>query len=77
MNPFCGTLSIVRYGAAEAVTVDGVEWDIYVNDDELLIGIDESTNIRPVKFATVIGQRSRDSSAAQSTPPTTSSAWNN
>lgn len=46
MNPFRGALNIIRYGAAEAVTVDGVEWDIYVNGDELLKGIDESTNIQ-------------------------------
>lgn len=46
MNPFRGTLNIVRYRAAEAVTIDGIEWDIYVNDDELLKGIDESANTR-------------------------------
>jgi hypothetical protein len=36
LNPFRGAVHTIRYEAAEAVTTDGVRWDIYVTDDELL-----------------------------------------
>lgn len=39
LNPFRGAMHTVRYEAAEAVTVDGVNWDIYVTDDLLLEGL--------------------------------------
>lgn len=39
LNPFRGAVHVVRYASAEAVTTDGVEWDIYVANDALLDGL--------------------------------------
>ncbi len=36
LNPFRGVVHIIRFRSAEAVTTDGVEWDIYVANDALL-----------------------------------------
>jgi hypothetical protein len=36
LNPFRGVVHVIRYQSAEAVTTDGVEWDIYVSNDALL-----------------------------------------
>ena len=36
LNPFRGAMHTIKYGGAEAVTTDGVEWDIYVANDALL-----------------------------------------
>lgn len=36
LNPFRGTVHVIRYASAEAVTTDGVRWDIYVSNDALL-----------------------------------------
>src|SRR3569832_1121778 len=33
LNPFRGVVHTIRYQSAEAVTTDGVEWDIYVAND--------------------------------------------
>jgi len=39
LNPFRGAVHVIRYQSAEAVTTDGVEWDIYVANDALLDGL--------------------------------------
>jgi len=39
LNPFRGVMHTVRYLSAEAVTTDGIEWDIYVANDALLDGL--------------------------------------
>ncbi len=39
LNPFRGVVHVVRYASAEAVTTDGMEWDIYVANDALLDGL--------------------------------------
>lgn len=39
LNPYRGTMQVIRYAAAEAVTLDGVQWDIYVANDSLLEGL--------------------------------------
>lgn len=39
LNPFRGVVHIIRHQSAEAVTTDGVEWDIYVANDALLDGL--------------------------------------
>ena len=36
LNPFRGAVHVIRYRSAEAVTTDGIEWDIYVANDALL-----------------------------------------
>lgn len=44
LNPFRGVMNFITYESAEAVTTDGVHWDIYVIDGELLEGL-EGKNI--------------------------------
>lgn len=44
LNPFRGVMNSITYESAEAVTTDGVHWDIYVIDGELLDGL-EGKNI--------------------------------
>ena len=39
LNPFRGVVHVIRYASAEAVTTDGIEWDIYVANDALLDGL--------------------------------------
>jgi len=39
LNPFRGVMNVIRFEAAEAVTTDGVRWEIYVNNDDLLKGL--------------------------------------
>ncbi len=39
LNPFRGVVHVVRFQSAEAVTTDGIEWDIYVANDALLDGL--------------------------------------
>lgn len=36
LNPFRGVMNIIEQEGAEAVTVDGIHWDIYVRDIDLL-----------------------------------------
>ncbi len=44
LNPFRGSMHVIRYEAAEAVTADGVQWDIYVTDDDLLNGLEHTAH---------------------------------
>ena len=46
LNPFRGIVNIIRYRSAEAVTSDGVHWDIYVSNDSLLDGLDKNRSIQ-------------------------------
>jgi hypothetical protein len=39
LNPFRGVVHTIRFQSAEAVTADGIEWDIYVANDALLDGL--------------------------------------
>ncbi|HMA11091.1 MAG TPA: hypothetical protein VKO83_04330 [Steroidobacteraceae bacterium] len=39
LNPFRGVVHTIRYRSAEALTTDGIEWDIYVANDALLDGL--------------------------------------
>ncbi|MBW8307134.1 MAG: hypothetical protein K0M46_09975 [Thiobacillus sp.] len=39
LNPFRGVVHTIRFQSAEAVTTDGLEWDIYVANDALLDGL--------------------------------------
>lgn len=52
LNPFRGAMHTVRYEAAEAVTVDGVHWDIYVTDDLLLEGLERAphTQVGDIRY---------------------------
>ena len=42
LNPFHGIAHIIRCHSAEAVTTDGVNWDIYVSNDALLTDLPEN-----------------------------------
>jgi hypothetical protein len=35
LNPYRGIINCIRYRSAEAVTADGVQWDIYVSNEAL------------------------------------------
>ncbi len=39
LNPFRGVVHVIRYRSAEAVTTDGIDWDLYVANDALLDGL--------------------------------------
>ncbi len=43
-NPFRGSMHTIRCAAAEAVTSNGVHWDIYVTNDQLLDGLTPTRN---------------------------------
>ena len=44
-NPFRGIMNIIAYGGAEAVSLDGIEWDIYVRDTELVADLQNNRRI--------------------------------
>jgi hypothetical protein len=46
LNPFRGVISCLRYESAEAVTRDGLRWDIYVSNDRLLEGMDTGRRVQ-------------------------------
>ena len=46
LNPFRGVINCIRYESAEAVTLDGVLWDIYVSNDRLLEGMDTARRVQ-------------------------------
>jgi hypothetical protein len=45
LNPFRGVMNIIEYKGAEAVTIDGVNWDIYVRDMSLTDDLEQSSNM--------------------------------
>jgi hypothetical protein len=59
LNPYRGTMHTIRYEAAEAVTLDGVHWDIYVANDSLLEGIESNhfTQITDIRFGAWSAER--------------------
>jgi hypothetical protein len=46
LNPFRGVMNIITYQGAEAVTTDGVHWDIYVRDTELVQDLANSSRVQ-------------------------------
>jgi hypothetical protein len=46
LNPYRGVISCIRHESAEAVTRDGVRWDIYVSNDRLLAGMDTTQRVQ-------------------------------
>jgi len=46
LNPFRGVMNVIRYQSAEAVTTDGIHWEIYVSNDALLEGLDTSSRVQ-------------------------------
>ncbi len=46
LNPFRGVINCIRYESAEAVTRDGIRWDIYVSNDRLLEGLETGRRVQ-------------------------------
>ena len=46
LNPFRGIVNTVKYQSAEAVSTDGIVWDIYVSNDLLTVGLEANTRIQ-------------------------------
>lgn len=46
LNPFRGAVHVIRYASAEAVTTDGVHWDIYVSNDALLRDLPQDCRVQ-------------------------------
>lgn len=46
LNPFRGVMNIIEYQGAEAVTIDGIHWDIYVRDTELVEDLENPNRIQ-------------------------------
>ena len=46
LNPFRGIINTVKYRSAEAVSTDGINWDIYVSNDLLLEGLDTDGRVQ-------------------------------
>ncbi len=50
LNPFRGVVNVIRYQAAEAVTLDGVHWDIYVANEALRAGLKGKAQISDIRY---------------------------
>jgi hypothetical protein len=52
LNPFRGAMHTIRHQSAEAVTLDGLHWDIYVANDQLRHGLDQrrTTQISDIRY---------------------------
>lgn len=46
LNPFRGAMNVIEFEAAEAVTLDGIHWDIYVRDAELVKDLPNSHKVQ-------------------------------
>ena len=46
LNPFRGVMNIIEFEGAEAVTTDGMRWDIYVRDTGLVEEFADSHRIQ-------------------------------
>jgi len=52
LNPFRGSMCCIQYQSAEAVTADGIRWDIYVSNAGLLAGLpgDRRTQVSDIRY---------------------------
>lgn len=46
LNPFRGVMNIIEYADAEAVTLDGINWDIYVRNSELALDLENRNRVQ-------------------------------
>lgn len=46
LNPFRGVMNVIEFEAAEAVTLDGVQWDIYVRNAELVKDLAQAERVQ-------------------------------
>jgi len=54
LNPFRGSMCCIQYESAEAVTADGIQWDIYVSNAGLLAGLpgNRRTQVSDIRYGT-------------------------
>ena len=54
LNPFRGSMCCIQYQSAEAVTADGIKWDIYVSNAGLLDGLpgNRRTQVSDIRYGT-------------------------
>jgi hypothetical protein len=64
LNPFRGAMHTLKVAAAEAVTVDGLHWDIYVSDESLLTAEDRARHMQVGESAIAPHLRTRRMSEA-------------
>ena len=50
LNPFRGVVNVIKYQSAEAVTMDGVHWDIYVANEALSAGLKGKAQISDIRY---------------------------
>jgi hypothetical protein len=50
LNPFRGTMQVIKYASAEAVSTDGLYWDIYVSNDELRRGLEGQVQTSDIRY---------------------------
>jgi hypothetical protein len=46
LNPFRGIVNTIRHQSAEAVSTDGVRWDVYVSNESLLHGLERKRRVQ-------------------------------
>jgi hypothetical protein len=50
LNPFRGVMNIIEYQGAEAITTDGIQWDICARDTGL---VEDSANSHKVQTSDI------------------------
>jgi hypothetical protein len=50
LNPFRGVVNVIKYQSAEAVTLDGVHWEIYVANEALREGLKGKSQISDIRY---------------------------
>lgn len=50
LNPFRGVVNVIKYRSAEAVTLDGAHWDIYVANEALSVGLKGRAQISDIRY---------------------------
>ena len=46
LNPFRGSMNIIEYKGAEAVSLDGIHWDIYVRNSDLIKDLNTNRKVQ-------------------------------
>ena len=52
LNPFRGAMHTIKYASAEAATLDGIHWDIYVANEQLLedLAVSRWTQVSDIRY---------------------------
>jgi hypothetical protein len=59
LNPLRGTLQTIAYVSCQAVSTDGMHWDIYVRNDELVADLENSYSVQTsdIRYGSWSGDR--------------------